>query len=441
MDNFVTQVATNNAATKDSTMPAQAENQGAVLPAFIHRKIAHHQADRIFKDTQGKPLIIGLAPTADSLVLQSNDYLNISNHPRIVSKQIDLLAQHKRDLLMSSALLQDNSLIRCFERRMAAYVGYQQAMLFTSGWSANIGLMEAIADEHTNVYIDFFAHMSLWEGIKSCGATPLAFRHNSSGHLEKLIKQNGPGIIVVDSVYSTLGTLCPLLEIANIAEEYGCALVVDESHSLGLYGPHGAGLVAELDLTNRVHFITASLAKAFAGRAGIVLSATAVIDCMPYVCRPAIFSSTLLNHEIAALSATLDFIVESDGKRQQLQTKAAYLREHFVALGYAVYSGSHIVSIEVGSNRDLEIFRDALEDRDIFGAVFCAPATPKNRGLIRFSIHSDVTYAELNYVIDVCAQIKDSVGVNRWKPTIRFARTRAEVWQSKSSAICCYGGP
>ena len=235
------------------------------LPGFIRDKVTKNQKELIFKNKNGKPLVIGKPPSENSIVLQSNDYLNISNHSMIVKEQIEVLAMQQRDLLMSSSFLQNDSMIRHLEKRMAEYVGYQKAMLFTSGWTANIGLMEAIADEDTNVYIDFFTHMSLWEGIKTCGAKPFAFRHNDIAHLERLIKQNGPGIILVDSVYSTLGTLCPLVEIANITEKYGCAFVVDESHSLGLFGIQGAGLVAELNLSNKVHIITASLAKAFCG--------------------------------------------------------------------------------------------------------------------------------------------------------------------------------
>ena len=130
----------------------------------------------------------------------------------------------------------------------------------------------------------------------------------------------------------------------------------------------------------------------------------------------------MLGHEVAALSATLALIMQSDDKRKELHKKAAYLREHLSTLGYAVSSESQIVSIEVGKNADLEIFRDALEERGVFGAVFCAPATPKNRTLMRFSLHSDLTYDELDYVINACEQIRSQVGMKNWKPSRRFSR-------------------
>lgn len=407
-----------------ASMQTQAETLCAPFPDFIHNKLDEYQQEFFGQTTDGQVIVVGAAPTKDSILLQSNDYLNISGNPRITNRQIEALAEQKRDLLMSFSFVQDNSVIRRFEKKIADYVGYQNAMLFTSGWNANIGVLEAIADENTNVYIDFFAHMSLWEGIKACSAKLHPFRHNDVVHLERLINRNGPGIIVVDSVYSTLGTICPLVEIANTAEKYDCVFVVDESHSLGLYGPQGAGLVAALNLSNKVHFITASLSKAFAGRAGIVLSANDIIVFMPYVCNPAIFSTTLLSHEVVALSATLDLIKESDEKREALHTKATYFREHLVALGYAVSSESQIVSIEVGTYKDMEIFRNALEARNVFGSVFCPPATPKNRLLMRFSLHSDISYTQLDYIIEVCEQIREQVGMKNWKPTKRFARRR-----------------
>jgi CAI-1 autoinducer synthase len=279
--------------------------------------------------------------------------------------------------------------------------------------------MQAIADENTNVYIDFFTHMSLWEGIKSCGAKPFAFKHNDVAHLEKLIKKNGPGIILVDSVYSTMGSISPLKEIADISSQYGCAFVVDESHSLGTHGPKGAGLVAELDIRDKVHFITASLAKAFAGRAGIIICSEAVAKSFPYIAHPAIFSSVLLAHEIAGLSATLELIIQADDKRKQLHQKSRYFRDSLSSLGYNLDSVSQIIGLEAGTETETELLRDALEERNVFGSVFCTPATPKNRSLMRFSLNSDLTYEQLNYIIKACDEIRDEVGMWEWRSTKR----------------------
>ncbi len=165
----------------------------------------------------------------------------------------------------------------------------EAGVLCQSGWCANTGLIQSIANKDVPVYIDMLAHTSLWEGIHSAGANAVPFMHNDADHLRKQVKHHGAGVIVVDSLYSTSGSLCPLTEIVEISEENGCILVVDESHSLGTHGPHGKGLVVGLGLTEHVHFRTASLAKAFAGRAGFITCSERFSEYFRYESNPADF--------------------------------------------------------------------------------------------------------------------------------------------------------
>ncbi len=230
--------------------------------------------------------------------------------------------------------------------------------------------------------------------------------------LENLIIKHGRGIIVVDSIYSTIGDACPLVDVADLATRYGCALVVDESHSLGTHGPKGAGLVAKFGLSDQVHFITASLAKTFAARAGIIFCSKNIGKCFPYVAHPTIFSSTLLPYEIAGLQATLELILNSDEKREKLRRNAAYLKDGLTSLGYPIASMSQIVSLEGGKEEATEQIRDVLEARGIFGSVFCTPATPKNRSLLRLSVNSDLTLTQLNQILSVCSDLRDSTNAS-----------------------------
>lgn len=391
----------------------------AALPEFIEKKLQHLEEELFQPRKNGKHLVLGKQPSANATVLQSNDYLSLSKHPSIVEAQVNTLQSSGQELVMSAVFFHEGSSKDVYERKMAEYVGYEKAILSQSGWAANVGLIQALADSDTPIYIDFFTHMSLWEGIKSAEAKAFAFRHNSPEHLEKLIKRNGPGIILVDSVYSTTGTVSPLSEIADISDKYGCVFVVDESHSLGTHGPNGSGLVAELGIADKVHFITASLAKAFAGRAGIIFCGKRFANCFPYIARPAIFSSVLLPHEIAGLSATLDIIKDSDERRYLLHEKSDYLREGLDSLGYAIESESQIISLEPGTEELAELLRDTLEEREIFGSIFCSPATPKNRTLMRFSMNSDLSYDQIDYLLSVCAEIRSKVHMLDWRSTKR----------------------
>ena len=292
-----------------------------------------------------------------------------------------------------------------FEHQLADYLGFEHCILSQSGWAANVGLIQTILPVNTPVYIDFFAHMSLWEGARVAEAQIHSFLHNNIRHLEKLIKRNGPGLILVDSVYSTLGTVAPLTDIVALAKHYGCAILVDESHSLGTHGPQGAGLVAQLGLTDDVDFITVSLAKAFAYRAGAILCSNKIGQALPFVARPAIFSSALLPHEIAVLEATLNVIKDSDERRSRLVAQANKLRDGLIQLGFKIQSRSQIIALETGNATNTEIIRDHLEDMNVFGSVFCAPATPKNKNLIRFSVNSEITDQEIDIILHVCSVI------------------------------------
>ena len=287
-----------------ATLPKESKTT-LKLPQFLLKKL-HQQEEILFKSERtGNYLAIGKPADAKSIALQSNDYLSIAQHPDIVNAQIKALESQKKSSVMSAVFLGENSKQAEFESEMALFTGMPSAVLCQSGWAANVGLMQVIADKNIPVYIDMFTHMSLWEGVKQTGAPTHPFRHNNSQHLESLIKKHGPGVVLTESIFSTTGVVAPLKDIIAVANRYECISVVDESHSLGTHGTHGAGLVEELGLSNQVHFITASLAKAFAGRAGIILGPTEICKRTPFLAFPAIFSSALLQHEVEGLNRNL----------------------------------------------------------------------------------------------------------------------------------------
>ncbi len=365
-----------------------------------------------------KFLVLGKNNNPDSIMLVSNDYLGISTHSAIAKAQIEAIKKQGNGVLMSAIFMQGENPKFTFEENMAKYMNFESSILCQSGLAANVGLVQSIANKDTPVYIDFMAHMSLWEGIKSAGAKAYPFRHNDYEHLEKLIQRNGQGVILVDSVYSTNGSICPLKEVVTIGNKYDCIIVVDESHSLGTHGPKGSGMVAELGLSNNVHFITASLAKAFAGRAGIIACSKEFTEYFPYTSYNAIFSSVLLPHEIAGLQATLDVIKNSDERRVKLRENTNYLKFGLDNIGYNVTeSNSQIIALNSGLEEYTEILRDSLENRNIFGSVFCRPATPKKHSLMRFSISSILDSEVLDYILKVCDEIKDEVDLKNWYST------------------------
>ena len=374
------------------------------LPPFVEERLNDFIQDLIVSNMSQKHLVLGQRPRPSSVVMQSNDYLALSKHPDIQQAHRDAIKNDGQSVVMSSIFLQDEDSKPEFEQQLAELVGMESCLLSQSGWAANVGLLQTICAENTPVYIDHYAHMSLWEGIRAANAVARPFRHNNMTHLRKQLQRHGAGVIVVDSVYSTLGTVAPLADIYEMAQEFGCALIVDESHSLGTHGKQGAGLVHELGLTEQVDFITVSLAKAFAYRAGAILGPKSMADSLPFVAFPAIFSSTVLPEEVSRLEKTLQVIKSSDERRELLFERANILKQGLVDIGFTVRSDSQIIALECGSERNTERVRDFLESHDVFGSVFCRPATAKDNNIIRFSVNSELSMDDIDLVLTVCHQ-------------------------------------
>jgi CAI-1 autoinducer synthase len=398
------------------------------LSTHLHQRIERDFARRWNEQWSGRSLLHGLTPKPDAVRLNGNDYLALTGHPDIVHAQINAMRHDAEFAIQSSVFLHGQHPVRDLERGLAQWIGKEDGLICQSGYAANLGLLQAIADESTPVYIDTLAHMSLWEGARAAKAPAQPFRHNDVAHLARLMARHGPGIVIVDSVYSTTGAICPLADMVDASRKAGSMILVDESHSLGTHGPAGAGLCAELALSRDVHFITASLAKAFAGRAGYFTVPAAMRNYVLSFSYPNMFSSCLLPHEIAALSATLQVIKQSGSERNRLHRLSRQLREGLSDLGYPVHQGTEqIIALESGTEPATMILRDLLEERGVFGAVFCAPATSRNRTMVRLTASSALTEAELDHVLTVAKEIAPSVKPWEWPLARRAAVARASA--------------
>ncbi len=379
----------------------------------IFLRVNRFHRERIAVAWGGQHILHGCKPWPGDVVLTGNDYLALARVPYIVGAMCAALQNTSGEAPPSGVYLHgvDHPQI-ALERTLAEHMRAAGGILCQSGWDANAGLMQSIADADTPVYVDHIAHMSFWHGAKTAGAPVYSFRHNFPGHLREEIRRHGPGIIAVDSIYSTNGSRCPLTQICDIADETGSVLVVDESHSLGTDGPHGAGVVVALGLNDRVPFRITSLATAFAGRAGFI--ATNNIDFVDYFkmeSDPAFFSATLLPHDIAGLAATLEVIRADDWRRVRLREISAVVRRALMALEFDLEgSASHIVALQTGSDERTIAIRDFLEARGVFGSVLCWPATAPERALIRFSLHAGLTDMQVDRLIQACGEVRDTFG-------------------------------
>ena len=401
----------------------------AIDPAFLVDRVECYYRDRLEASWGGRHPMKGMTPGPDAIKLRSNDYLCLAGDPRVITAEMSaLMAAGHGDSVSRSFLHHEQDALNAFECRIASLMGAEGAVLANSGYCANVGLIQAICRPETPVYLDMKAHLSLWEGVKSAGATPTPFRHNDPDHLERKILERGPGVVVVDAVYSIDGNMAPLADLVQVAERRGCVLVVDETHSFGTHGPDGAGLVAALGLAHRVHFRTVGLSKAVSSRGGIVACSARNAEFLRYESLPVIFSTQVLAHEIAGYSAALDIFASDPWRQRRLHDNHRYLVEGLDGLGYNVSaSKSQIIALEAGEIRPTIAVRDALERRGVFGAVFLPPATPEKRCLIRFTVNCNLSRAQLDQVLAVCADIRNEVGVAGWASTRRKNRPQAHA--------------
>ncbi|RJG08540.1 alpha-hydroxyketone-type quorum-sensing autoinducer synthase [Massilia cavernae] len=407
-------------AARQQTLFSHAEH---CLPSFVTKRMDEHYVTRVQQLLGGEHMHVWAPARQGAVMLAGNDYLCISGDAGLLGAQARCLQASKAGMLMSSVFLQEGSRQHLLEAKFAAYMGSEDGVLAQSGWAANVGLIQSIAEPGVPVYLDMLAHASLWEGVQSARAEGVPFLHNDVASLERQVAKHGRGVIVVDALYSTNGSVAPLHEIVDIAERSGSILVVDESHSLGTHGPRGAGIVVAMGLEDRVHFRTASLAKAFAGRAGFITCSSHFKGYFLSASRPAIFSSCLLEHELAWFDAALDLIAGADDRRAALHASARQVREGLAELGYNVSDGTEqIIALEAGPEPKTLALRKALERRDIYGAVFCAPATAKNRSLVRLTLNAGLGQADIGRLLDACDDMRAEVDIENWSSTRRLRR-------------------
>lgn len=397
------------------------EIQSPKEPDFLRTRVDDYHVRRKVDLWQGTHPLQGRAPRPGDIKVRSNDYLCLAGHPHVIESEIAALrAGGHGDAVSRVWIHHERDVTGEFEQRVARLMLAEDCVLCSSGYTANVGLIQSFAMRDAPVYLDMKAHISLHEGVVSAGARAVLFRHNDPQSLDKALAQSGPGLVCVDALYSTDGDIAPLAELVEVCERHGAALVVDETHSFGAQGPEGAGLVVALGLADRVHFRTVGLSKAVASRGGLVVASRRNIEYFRYEALPAIFSTSVMQHEVAGFDAVLDVFQTEYWRRDKLHTNHAYLKEGLDALGYNVAaSKAQIIALEPGDIRQTTQLRDALEKRGVFGAIFFPPATPEKRCLIRFTVNCGLSRQDLDRIIEVCDEIRDEVGMAEWRSTKR----------------------
>ncbi|MDD5585321.1 MAG: 8-amino-7-oxononanoate synthase, partial [Candidatus Omnitrophica bacterium] len=258
----------------------------------------------------------------------SNDYLGLSCHPKLKKaskKSIDALGT---GTCASRLLSGDLEIHHTLEEATAAFKGKESALVFNSGYQANIGIISALYKEGDVVFSDKLNHASIIDGILLSGAKLIRFFHNDAGHLATLLKKERgkykEALIITESIFSMEGDAAPLKELAALKEKYNCALMVDEAHATGIFGKHGAGMVEEQGVTEGVDYLMGTFGKALGSFGAYLACSKKIKDFLINTCRSFIYSTSLPAAVIAANLAALEVIHDEPLRRKRLLEHAAY---------------------------------------------------------------------------------------------------------------------
>ncbi|KAJ6259720.1 hypothetical protein Dda_5358 [Drechslerella dactyloides] len=334
-----------------------------------------------------------------SICLCDNDYLRVANNEDVVRSQVNDLLHHKsREGIPSSLFLGDKDPHISMEEDFGEWFG-KPCYFAQSGYAANTGLIHALCVPGTNVYADTNLHASFYDGLAARRVKLFRHRHNDTGHLEANIRLHGPGIILVESIYSALGTTSPLEEITRIKKEQGCVLVVDESHSLGLYGTQGKGYIHMKDLVDSVDYVTASLSGAFCCRAGVVFGPS--ISYIKEISYPNIFSSALTRNDIVRIRAMWEVVRAAESRRQNLFETSRLLRRTLGKVAELVPiadDDSPIVCIRCTDEEEMAGLHRYLSSKGMLVAPLFWPATPRDYPIIRLMVGANIPVDDVHKV-------------------------------------------
>jgi CAI-1 autoinducer synthase len=351
--------------------------------------------------------------THNYLSLHQNDYLRLSNHPEVVEAKNKANENSGSGPMASIIYGGDTGEHQKFRSTLQRCMNVGDIMLTTAGWTANVGVVESVAQPDTPIYLDYQAHASLWDGARLSGGKIVPVRHNDYEHLEKRIKRSGPGVVCIDAFYSTDGSIPDLKKYVEICEENDCLFILDEAHSFGMIGPNGGGLAVELGLETRIPLRTVSMSKALGGNGGFIAASEEFVWFLKHRARSVIFSSSPSPSGSAGANAALLIALREPERAQTCLEMGALLRKYLLERGINPgQSNSQIISLYFDEDPLAAKFYGLMRKKGILVSVFTAPAVPRDTSLARFSIHSEVTAEDMLRVAEAVAECIAKMGVS-----------------------------
>ena len=350
------------------------------------------------------------------LNLASNDYLNLSNHPKIIAAAKSSLDEHGCGATSSRLIVGNNILYEETEKKLANLKQTESALLYPSGYHANIGSISALMGRKDIVFSDKLSHASILDGIMLTRSIHKRFRHNDMDHLKWLLnryRNNHPrALIITESIFSMDGDIAPIEHLVELKKEYDCWLMLDEAHATGVLGEKGGGLAVDRDLADEIEIHMGTTSKAFGSIGGYIAGKKLLIDYLVNSARSFIYSTALPAPVIASINKGIDLVIEADNQRKVLQKNADYLRSHLSRKGINTgVSQTHIVPLIVGENKQTVEWSKLLLEAGIALVAIRPPTVPQGEARLRISLTSAISKLQLEQAVESIIETGRKAGV------------------------------
>ena len=375
------------------------------------RRSGLHRRLRLIEGPQGPRVLLD---GAEVMLLCSNNYLGLADHPKVRDAAAEAAERNGAGAGASRLISGTMALHRKLEQRLADFKGTEAALLFGSGYLANMGVVSALAGPGDVVFSDELNHASIIDGCRLSRAETFVYRHRDTEHLQWGLERAGrrAALIVTDSVFSMDGDVAPLPDLHELALRHSCMLVVDEAHGTGALGPGGRGAVAAAGLSGRVDVVVGTLGKALGGYGAYACTSRPVADLLINTARPFIYSTAPPPPSVGAALAALAVLRERPGLVEQLRRNGAVLREALGAQGLEIGSSrTQIVPVMVGdARRAVALCERTLEHR-VFAQAIRPPTVPEGTSRLRLAVMASHSADELRVAARVIGRAARAIGV------------------------------
>ncbi len=366
---------------------------------------------RVIESAQDPEVIIN---GKKMIMVGSNNYLGLTNHPKVKDAALGAIKKYGTGCAGSRFLNGTLDIHVQLEEKLAHFIRKESALVFSTGFQVNLGVISALAGKDDVIIIDKMDHASIIDGCRLSYAEVRKFRHNDMADLERILAENKDRkkLIVVDGVFSMEGDIINLPEVVGLAKKYGARLMVDDAHGIGVLGKTGRGTAEHFGLEKEVDLIMGTYSKSLASIGGFISGEERVIHYIKHFARALIFSASPPPASIAAVSAAVD-IIESEPQRiEKLWENTRKVHEGFKSLGFEIgLTETPIIPVLVGE--DLRAFTMAmmLQQEGVFANVAVSPAVASGKALIRTSYMATHTDEHIEKVLSAFEKVGKALGI------------------------------